>query len=127
MSHNVFEKTSIGDLGATKRATLKDSLSLTGSEISFNTIPAGGETPFVHSHKRNEEVYLFIRGKGEFWIDGTVLPVEAGTAVRVSPEGKRCLRALEPLGYFCVQTDAGSLVQHTMSDGTIVEEKPVWN
>ena len=41
------------------RTELHDSLSLTGAEISVNNLPAGAGVPFVHSHKKNEEIYIF--------------------------------------------------------------------
>jgi len=118
----------IGSLKKVKRVMLKDSMNLTGAEISANCIPAGKSTPFVHSHKRNEEIYLFTGGKGLFWLDGTVLDVREGTAVKVSPAGQRCLKAddSEDLCYFCIQVDANSLVQSTRDDGVLVDVKPNW-
>ena len=38
------------------RTELHDKLSLTGAEISINHLPAGGGVPFVHWHKKNEEI-----------------------------------------------------------------------
>ena len=46
-----YEKTNIGNEG---RVELHEALSLTGTEISINTLPAGANVPFVHSHKTNE-------------------------------------------------------------------------
>lgn len=118
----------IGALKKVKRVMLKDSMSLTGAEISANCIPAGKSSPFVHAHKRNEEIYLFTSGKGLFWLDGTVLEVREGTAVKVSPAGQRSLKAddSEDLCYFCIQVDANSLVQATRDDGVLVDVKPTW-
>ncbi len=42
------------------RMELHDALSLTGAEISINTLPAGECVPFVHCHKNNEEIYGII-------------------------------------------------------------------
>ena len=42
------------------RTELHDKLGLTGAEVSINTIPAGGSVPFVHWHKKNEEIYGII-------------------------------------------------------------------
>jgi mannose-6-phosphate isomerase-like protein (cupin superfamily) len=110
------------------RVVLRDTLSLTGAEISANRIPAGKASPFSHSHKRNEEIYLFIGGKGFFWLDGTIIPVKEGSAVRVSPGCVRALKAdeSESLSYFCIQVDEGSLVQATREDGIISNIKPEW-
>jgi len=123
-----YSVSDIGPLDEITRVMLKDKLSLTGAEISANHLPAGKSSPFAHSHKRNEEIYLFTSGKGLFWLDGTKHPVTEGTAVRVSPGCIRALKADEdtPLSYFCIQVENGSLVQATREDGIISEIKPQW-
>ncbi len=120
--------TEIGPLNKVTRVMLKDVMTLTGAEISVNCLPAGKSLPFVHSHKRNEEIYLFTGGKGKFWLDGTVLAVQEGTAVRVSPAGQRCIKAddAQDLQYYCIQVEANSLVQSTRQDGVLVDVKPDW-
>ncbi len=120
--------TEIGNMESITRVTLKDKLDLTGAEISANRLPAGADIPFAHSHKRNEEIYIFTSGKGLFWLDGIIHPVKEGTAIRVSPS---CLRSIKAdnnteLSYFCIQVDEGSLVQATQEDGIISEKKPEW-
>ena len=52
------------------RTELHDKLSLTGAEISVNNLPAGAGVPFVHSHKKNEEIYIILSGQGKAVIDG---------------------------------------------------------
>jgi len=123
-----YRMASIGDIRTIGRVTLKDALGLTGSEISVNELPAGVSVPFVHSHKRNEEVYVILKGKGQFYIDGEEFEVEEGSVVRVDPAGARCLRAdgQTPIRYLCIQTEANSLVQYTQGDGVILEAKPSW-
>ena len=123
-----YTATELGPMEAVTRVMLKDTLGLTGAEISANRLPAGKEIPFAHSHKRNEEIYLFTAGKGLFWLDGTVLPVKEGSAVRVSPAALRCIKADEaaPLSYFCIQVDEDSLVQATREDGSRSDVKPTW-
>lgn len=84
--------------------------------------------PFLHKHRENEEVYLFIGGKGQIQIDGDVLDVEQGTAVRVSPEGARCWRntSAADLLYIVVQAKECSLTAWTRSDGAEIPEKVRW-
>ncbi|KAH0803217.1 cupin domain-containing protein [Histomonas meleagridis] len=53
---------------------IQQPLHLTGSEISYTSIPPGVQLPFFHSHKENEEVFIIIKGKGEFQVDDTVFP-----------------------------------------------------
>jgi mannose-6-phosphate isomerase-like protein (cupin superfamily) len=123
--YNRFQYGSLQDLS---RVTLKENMGLTGTEISVNCLPAGQSIPFVHAHKKNEEVYLFIKGKGTFWIDGEVLEVSEGVAVKVTPATGRCLKAddREDLCYFCIQAQENSLTQHTREDGIILDTKVPW-
>ena len=46
------------NLGEKGRLMLGEELGITGCEISMNSTPAGKFTPFVHSHKLNEEIYI---------------------------------------------------------------------
>ena len=123
-----YKATSIGDIHARGRVTLHSDLSLTGSEISINELPPGVSVPFVHSHKRNEEVYIVVKGKGRFYVDGDEFEVAEGSVIRVDPAGQRCITAdsQSPIRYICIQTEAKSLVQFTESDGVILETKPTW-
>lgn len=107
---------------------LKEPLGLTGMEISFGVLPAHSAVPFLHKHRQNEEVYLFVRGKGQIQIDGDVLDVEEGTAVRVAPEGVRAWRntSADDLFYVVIQAKEGSLTAWTLSDGVDVPGKPEW-
>lgn len=123
-----YKVSSIGDIQTLGRVTLKGELALTGSEISINELPPGVSVPFVHSHKRNEEVYIILKGKGEFYVDGDEFGVEEGSVLRVDPAGARCLRAdgRTAIRYICIQTEANSLVQFTQDDGVMSEAKPSW-
>ncbi len=123
-----YKLTSIGDIQALGRVTLNGELELTGSEISINELPAGVSVPFVHGHKRNEEVYVILKGKGQFYVDGDEFEVKQGSAIRVDPAGARCLKADDQtaIRYICIQTEVKSLVQFTENDGFPVESKPSW-
>ena len=123
-----YQATSIGDMQTRGRVTLHDELALTGSEISINELPAGVSVPFVHSHKRNEEVYIIVKGKGRFHVDGDEFEVAEGSVIRVDRAGQRCIAAdsQSSLRYVCIQTEARSLVQFTEGDGVILEAKPSW-
>ncbi|HVN56957.1 MAG TPA: cupin domain-containing protein [Bacteroidales bacterium] len=123
-----FSVTGLGQLKSLTRVMLKDTLALTGAEVSANCLPAGRTSPFAHAHKRNEEIYLFTSGKGLFWLDGKIIPVAEGSAVRVSADCFRALKAddAEGLCYFCIQVDTGSLVQATRQDGIISDVTPQW-
>ena len=110
------------------RVELKEALNLTGCEVSINELPANTSVPFVHSHKQNEELYIITDGDGELFIDGEVIKVGKGDAVRIDPDGKRCFKAgKNGINMICIQTKRSSLEQYTMSDGVIVDDvKPSW-
>lgn len=106
------------------RAELHDALKLTGCEVSYNNLPAGVAVPFVHKHKENEELYLIVKGSGEFFLDGEIITLAAGDCVRVDPACERCIKAgNEGLSFYCIQTKAGSLEHFTTTDGVACETK----
>lgn len=107
---------------------LKKLLQLTGMEISLNKVPPGQEAPFSHKHQKNEEVYLFVKGRGQFQVDGETFDVREGTVVRISPAGVRTYRnnSDEDLYYIAIQAEENSLTQWTFSDGIKMEEKASW-
>ncbi len=107
---------------------LRDILGLTGMQVSLNRLPAGRTVPFLHQHKQNEELYIFIKGSGQMQIDGEVVEVKEGTAVRISPDGQRCWRnnSTEDLYYIVIQAKDGSLQQDTFDDGMASDQPPVW-
>ncbi len=115
-----YSKVSVGQ---DARTELHDKLSLTGAEVSINNLPAGGSVPFIHTHKKNEEIYAILAGKGKFVIDGEELEIAAGDWVRVSPAGKRQLFAAEDsaVSYVCIQVRENSLEEYTADDGVAVQ------
>lgn len=118
------EKESLGVKG---KLFLGRELGLTGCEVSVNRLPAGKGVPFVHSHQQNEELYLVIRGRGVFFIDGAEIPVSEGSVIRVAPAGERAYRAGdEDLYFLCIQAREGSLMQATRDDGIRTATKASW-
>ncbi len=113
-----YSKTNIGTEG---RVELHDTLSLTGAEISINTLPAGANVPFVHSHKKNEEVYGIISGKGKVVIDSEEIPLSAGDWLRISPSAKRQFFAASDseISFICIQTKENSLEGFTINDAIV--------
>lgn len=115
---NNFNKTHVAE-GA--RTELHDALSLTGAEISINTLPAGASVPFVHSHKENEEIYAVLEGAGNVIIDGETVPLTAGDWLRISHAAKRQFFAApdKALKYICVQVKENSLNGYTATDAVL--------
>lgn len=103
------------------RTELHDKLSLTGAEVSINNLPAGACVPFVHSHKKNEEIYAVLDGKGKIVIDDETVELTAGDWVRISPAGKRQFFAAEDtsISFICIQVKENSLEGYTKDDGII--------
>ena len=114
------------DLAKAGRIMADESLGLTGCEMSFNYSPAGSYTPFVHSHKLNDEVYVIISGNGQLMVDDEEFSIQEGSVIRVAPNGQRAIKADSDLTYLCIQVKENSLTQATMDDAIINEAKASW-
>jgi mannose-6-phosphate isomerase-like protein (cupin superfamily) len=99
---------------------LKNELGLTSMEVSLNWLPPGAGMPFTHQHRRNEELYVFLTGSGEFQIENDVYPIQPGTCVRCDRQVNRAWRCTgdEPLTFLCIQAPAdGYGPKSTVEDG----------
>lgn len=113
-----YTKTNIGNEG---RIELHDSLSLTGAEVSINTLPAGANVPFVHSHKNNEEIYGIVAGKGKAIIDDESIELVTGDWLKINPIAKRQFFAASDseITYVCIQVKENSLDSFTADDAVV--------
>lgn len=104
---------------------LKDATAATGTEISFQMLPAGEELGYFHIHNQNEETYIILKGSGYFQVDNDSFPVSEGSVVRVAPAGKRglCNSSEQPMLYMVIQSKENSLEQWSSDDG----ERVQWN
>ena len=102
-------------------------LGATGSEFSFQVFQPGTESGFLHTHKKHEELYFFLSGKGEFQVDGEVFPIAEGSVVRVNPAGRRSVRnnGTTPLVMLCVQYRGNTFTSEDAADGVILNEEEV--
>jgi mannose-6-phosphate isomerase-like protein (cupin superfamily) len=50
-------------------------------------------SPFAHSHREQEEVYVVVAGTGRVLLDGEVLALKQWDVVRVAPEVVRAFEA----------------------------------
>lgn len=119
-----YTKTELGNLTGiinkeNGKVFLKDLLQSSSCEISVNTMPEGVKLPFNHKHKQNEEIYIFISGKGAMTLDNTVIEVQEGTCIKVLPHSVRTMEAKTNLQYICVQAKAGSLEQWGLTDAEL--------
>ena len=113
-----FNKVSVANEARTE---LHDKLQLTGAEVSVNNLPAGASVPFVHYHKKNEEIYFITAGRGKAVIDGEMVELKAGDWLRISPAARRQFFAAENEGisYVCIQVKENSLEEYTNTDGVV--------
>jgi mannose-6-phosphate isomerase-like protein (cupin superfamily) len=61
------------------------SLELEQSALSYQRVPPGYRFPYGHTHKRQEEVYVVVRGSGRMKLDGEIVELGEWDAVRVPP------------------------------------------
>lgn len=107
---------------------LGEKLGLSSMEVSINKDEPGQGMPFFHKHSDNEEIYIFISGKGEMIIDGESFQVEEGSVVKVLPDADRSWRNTgnTALLYIVVQASMNSLKASGIADGEITETAVPW-
>lgn len=60
-------------------------LGLEQSGLGYQRIPPNYRFPYGHTHERQEEVYLVLRGGGRMKLDDEIIDLHPWDAVRVSP------------------------------------------
>ena len=60
-------------------------LGLEQSALSYQRIPPGYRFPYGHTHVRQEEVYVVLRGSGRMKVDDGIVDLGEWDAVRVPP------------------------------------------
>ncbi|MDR3259335.1 MAG: cupin domain-containing protein [Fusobacteriaceae bacterium] len=107
---------------------VKDAIKSTGSEMSYSTIPPKKGSPYFHTHNKNEELYIILKGSGYFQVDNDYFPISEGSLIRVAPAGKRGMynSSDEVMIYLCVQTKENSLEEYGKADGNLAENEAKW-
>ena len=107
---------------------LKDAINATGTEISFNSLPPQSEQPYFHIHRKNEEIYIILKGAGFFQVDEDCFNIKEGSVIRVAPQGKRgiCNSSDETMIYMVIQSKENSLEEYTTADGERIPVEPKW-
>jgi mannose-6-phosphate isomerase-like protein (cupin superfamily) len=62
-----------------------DALELEKSGLSFQSVPPDYRFPYGHTHKKQEEVYVVLRGSGRMKVDDEIVELKEWDAVRVAP------------------------------------------
>lgn len=105
-------------------------LGCTGAEISYQYLAPGEDCGVLHTHKTHEELYLIVKGEGEYQVGGEIFPIAEGSIVRVAPEGRRALRnnGTEPMVMVCIQYKANSFAEQDApsADGVMLNEPLKW-
>src|SRR4051812_12224523 len=60
-------------------------LELEQSGLSYQRVPPGYRFPYGHTHQKQEEVYVVLRGSGRMKLDDEVVELKQWDAVRVPP------------------------------------------
>ena len=66
------------------RAATK-ALGLEQSALSYQHVPPGYRFPYGHTHMKQEEVYVVVRGSGRMKVDDAIVELAEWDAVRVPP------------------------------------------
>jgi uncharacterized cupin superfamily protein len=107
------------------------SIDATGAEMSFQSFLPGEGSAFIHAHKTHEEMYIIIKGEGEYQVDGNIFPISEGSIIRVSPAGKRAIRntGKDNMIMICIQYKANSFDTSDTphNDGTMIHEELKWD
>ena len=107
---------------------VNNSTNATGTEISFTAIPPKSELGYFHIHHKDEETYIILKGFGYYQVDEDCFPIQAGSIIRVAPEGVRslCNTSEEEMIFICIQSKENSLEEHSTDDGQRVAVLPKW-
>lgn len=121
-----FKKIELGNLdGVSRRENgkvfLHDALGLTSAEVSINCVQRGFKVPFKHKHRRNEELYIFLKGEGALTIDDERVNVKEGSCVKILPSASRMLEntGSGDLQFICVQAREHSLEEFSLADAEL--------
>ena len=90
-------------------------LALENSALSYQRIPPGYRFPYGHKHKRQEEVYVVLRGSGRMKVDDEIVALKEWDAVRVPPGAWRGYEA-GPEGLEILVIGAPNLGEDTRED-----------
>jgi mannose-6-phosphate isomerase-like protein (cupin superfamily) len=97
-------------------------LELQESGLSLQRVPPDYRFPYGHTHRRQEEVYVVVRGSGRMKVDGEIVELAEWDAVRVAPGAWRGYEA-GPDGLEILVIGAPSLGDDPRGD---VEGKRDW-
>ncbi len=102
-------------------------------QISFDVYPHVFRRLVTVGDKKlqtHDELYIILKGEGQYQVDGEIFPVSEGTIIRVAPDGKRALKnsGSENLTMLCIQYKANAFTEadSPMTDGVILQDALKW-
>ncbi len=103
-------------------------VNLTSMEVSLSKDAPDTGMSFFHSHKNNEELYIFLKGTGEMMIDRDRFTVTEGSVVKVDSNAKRAWwnTGNEDLYYVVIQAPTNGLKTAGLNDAELGKEKIPW-
>ena len=120
----------MGDIEIPGKVFVGQALQATGSELSFQVLVPNQDSGFLHTHKTHEELYLILKGEGEYQVDGEIFSVSEGSIIRVAPDGKRALKntGKDEMLMLCIQYKANSFAENDSpaGDGVILNDTLTW-
>jgi cupin domain-containing protein len=120
----------MGDIEIPGKVFVGQALQATGSELSFQVLVPNQDSGFLHTHKTHEELYLILKGEGEYQVDGEIFSVSEGSIIRVAPNGKRALKntGKDEMLMLCIQYKANSFAENDSpaGDGVILNDTLTW-
>ena len=97
------------------RKFLEKDLALDFFGVSINSRVPGEGAHYWHAHSILEELYFFLEGEGELALDDQIIPVKAGTAVRVGQGVNRTWRCKPgspvALKWVCIRAGGARLAE----------------
>jgi mannose-6-phosphate isomerase-like protein (cupin superfamily) len=109
---------------------LRDEINLTALGMSFARLPAGKGYTYLHKHKKQEEVYVILQGRGVIYLDGETVELSKGDVLRVNPEVFRALKADDESELVCMiigALPADGYPKHKNSRALIDDGIPDWD
>jgi len=98
---------------------LKKEACLNGTEVSINKLEPGQEHLFSNNKSLNNELYIFLKGKGHLQINDESIGVSEGTVLRVDPKGINSWvnNSDQELYFICIQNKPETLIEYSFFDG----------
>ena len=90
-------------------------LELEHSALSYQRVPPGDRCPYGHTHEKQEEVYVVVRGCGRMKLDNEIVKLREWDAVRV-PAGTWRGYEAGPVGLEILVIGAPSLGEDPRDD-----------